>query len=102
MSKALPKEIQIILRQIASKLPNVFYTVQESQQWNGKDLLLTGIQKQADDQPIDPDKDYWIDSPVHISSNHYRRMKKAWLNGGNEAVSAYVAKVNLLQSQSKN
>lgn len=101
---AIARQTQKLLRQIADTLPPVFYTVQESQLWSGEDLLLTGIQRQEDDEAIDKDKDYYIDSPVHIASNHYRRLKRAYQAGGSDAVSRYVRKVNELQelSQSNN
>lgn len=98
---AIAQQAQKLLRQIADTLPTVFYTVQESQVWSGKDLLLTGYESQAD---IDPNQEYTIDSPVNIASNHYRRMKKLYQSHGVEAVNAYVQKVNelFIKSQSNN
>lgn len=93
------KEVRRLLQQIANTLPIVFYTVQETQEWSGADLLLTGIQKQTDGNPLDPEKTYFIPSPVDISSNHFRRLRKAYRHGGNSAVNDYVQKVNALQAK---
>jgi len=102
MSKrSLTKEIQKELREIADKMPIVFYTVPTSEPYTGKELKLTAIQEDSKGRPLEDDQIYMVKSQMDIASNHYRRMKKAYLKDGAAGVKAYCEKVWQLYEKSK-
>ena len=55
--------------------------------WTGADLLLAG---HGDNELIDPDKKYVIDSPIWFHVDHKKRMKKLYNKHGKQAVIDYV------------
>jgi hypothetical protein len=72
-TKAVLKE----LRDVATQLPRLEYTVKETIMMPGAELKLAGV---AYDDDIDDNKVYEFDSPAYYGWNHYRRMKRIYLS----------------------
>lgn len=77
------------LRAIAKILPSQAYATNETVEIKGEDLLLSG-QKQVEGKEIEPEKVYYMKSPVYNEANHYRRMKRAFVKSGRSGIKAYL------------
>ncbi len=90
-----------LLRELANKLPTVFYEVKEREEFTGQDLILCGQEKTSEGIELDPDKIYLMPVPVKIAVNHYRRMRKKWSESGIEGVKMYVAMINKMAADQR-
>lgn len=86
------KQIEKLLREIASTLPESIYEALEIQQIKGDEALKTGL-KLPDNEVIDPEKEYQFKSPVYHTVNHFNRLKRAYKAKGIEGVNNYLDKI---------
>lgn len=96
--KTNPELLQA-LRIIASKLPMVNCETRERHLMLGKEILELETVKEIDGKPINPEKHYLMIYPVFIISNHYRRLKRAWIKNGREGVQHYISQIELLKNR---
>jgi hypothetical protein len=60
--------------------------------YKGSDLKLTAYKDAGNGKPIQDHKLYKVPVPVHLKTDHHRKMKLAWLRGGRNAVRTYLHK----------
>lgn len=85
----MDKLVQKKLRTLAGMLPAKAYATSEQQEIKGEDLLLCG-HKEVKGEAIDPEKTYFMKMPVYNEMNHYRRMKKVFLQLGRDGLKRYL------------
>ena len=95
MKKAVRKE----LKKIANQLPPTFYYVKAGLIAKGSDVIAEG-KTHVSGQEIDPNKRYHVPVTYEKPVNHLLRLKRAFLNGGKEAILKYVDEVCALQIES--
>lgn len=84
----MKKHLCIRLRELAKKLPQTQYVVNDAVKISGEDLLLSG-HKEVDGKEIDKDKEYFMTNPCYHESNHYLRLKKSYSKNGIQGVLDY-------------
>lgn len=81
------------IKHMSGILPVVFYVHTENTAWKGWELKLTPIEKEM---KLEDDKEYIIQMPCFRSVNHYRRMRKAYDEGGILQLREYCNKIESL------
>ena len=87
-SKKLSKEEEKILRAYCSQMPTFTEEACEVHIMTGIELKEMGYVEKKE-EPIIEDKKYRFNYPVIMNTNHYRRLKKAWLKGGEAGLKKY-------------
>lgn len=95
------KQIEKLLKEIASTLPDSIYEALEMQQIKGDEALKTGLKLPINEQ-INPEKEYQFKSPVYHTVNHFNRLKRAYKQKGIEGVNNYLDKIKKAINESRN
>jgi hypothetical protein len=88
----LTKDIQHFLLSLAAKMPTVMVATHEKHIMTNEELAemgYVGSEKMKDGK-------YLYKAPVHISKNHYRALKKAYLKSGAAGCGKYIDMVKAL------
>lgn len=93
MSIKLGKPQLKALKIIASQLPSINSASTERHLMTGEEILMLDTITEIDGKPINPEQKYLMRFPVLMVNNHYRRLKKAWYDGGRERVQFYMTTV---------
>lgn len=86
-------EIEGALKLIASNLPVVMEETVEYHLLKGSELKEMEIFKDDKGNDLIDEVEYRWPMPVQIAFNHYRRLKKAYMEGGEPAVMLYLDKI---------
>ena len=84
-----------LIKSIASKLPERYFTQSEQIKISGEDLLLSG-QSEVNGIPIDKEKIYLMQNPVFETVNHAKRLNKAYQREGVKGIKLYVKHITNL------
>lgn len=95
------KQIEKLLKEIASTLPDSIYETLEMQQIKGDDVVQTGL-KLLNNEEVIPEKIYEFKSPVYHTVNHFNRLKRAYKAKGIEGVNNYLDKIKSAIKQNEN
>lgn len=96
----IPKSKQKILREYAAKLPDVLHNTHEVHIYSGQELIDME-EEPPKGQIFDPEEKYLYKYPVQLASNHYRRLKKAYIKNGDDGVVGYLKQVYTLMKQNE-
>lgn len=86
------KQIEKLLKEIASTLPDSVYETLEVQEIKGEDAVKTGL-KLPNNEELIPEKIYEFKSPVFHTVNHFNRLKRAYKAKGIEGVNNYLDRI---------
>lgn len=89
-----------ILKELASRLPQVMHETKEQRLVTGQELIDMGMVP-SNGVPYIPTEKYLQELPVQIAANHYRRMKRAYNSNGQEGVQKYIDEINALSEAHK-
>jgi hypothetical protein len=90
------------IKNLAANMPMINEHTNEKHELFGSEILSWGTIKEIDGKPIDPDKKYLYNFPVMMIQNNRRRMKKAFLKGGEEGIKHYLQQtLNVVKSNIK-
>ncbi len=89
------------LKAYAAVLPPVLNGTCEKHIMTGGELLEMGYVEQ-DGEVIDPKKKYNYNMPVQLASNHYRRLKKAYLKKGVAGIQEYSDSITAIIKANQN
>lgn len=96
----IPKSKQRILREYAAKLPTVLHNTHEVHIYTGQELIdMEEVPPKG--QHFDPERKYLYKYPVQLASNHYRRLKKAYLKNGDDGIVDYLKQVYILMKRNE-
>jgi hypothetical protein len=92
--KKLSKEDEKVLRAYCSQMPTFTEDICEVHIMTGAELKEMGyVEKEG--KPLVDDVKYDFKYPVVLATNHYRRLKKAWLKDGEAGLKKYFEMVKL-------
>ena len=100
MLNKISKEDERLLREYAGKLPVIMYNTHEVHIVEGSELIELNYDDPKDGK-IKADKKYFVNMPVQIAANHYRRLKKAWLKDGQKGLQAYLNNIASIIKQNQ-
>lgn len=86
-------QIEKDLRKIADGLPVLYDRSLVKKLLSGKELKLTGHTVDDAGNPLEDNRVYPLPVPCMNARNHYRRLRKAFMDGGEPAVIQYMDKV---------
>lgn len=97
----ITKNIETLLKQLASKLPQITVNTHEKQWITGAEILAWNTITEIDGKPIISEQMYLWKFPVITIANHYRRLKKRYKAKGIEGVQEYLEWINGLAKGKK-
>lgn len=82
----ITSQVEKDLKHIAGTIPLLYDQTTYNKKILGSDLKLTGHDKDENGKELEDDRIYDLPTPSMIPVNHYRRLKKAFLSGGEPEV----------------
>lgn len=95
------KNIEPLLKKLASKLPQIKINTHEKHWVTGAEILAWETIAQIDGKPIIPEQMYLWEYPVVTLANHYRRLKNRYKAKGIDGVREYLEWINGLAKGKK-
>ncbi len=95
------KNIEALLKKLASKLPKISINTHEKYWVSGAEILAWGTITEINGKPIIETQMYLWEYPVIIVANHYRRLKKRYKAKGIDGVQEYLKWINVLAKGKK-
>jgi hypothetical protein len=97
----LTKNIETLLHQLSTKLPQLNINTHEKHWVSGSEILAWGTITEIDGTPIVAEQAYLWKYPVITTANHYRRLKRAYKANCIDGVKDYLEWINGLAKGKK-